>query len=72
MSTVGAIVVNCAMALLKEQGQHPKHCYHCNYLLNGMEKEGDVLLIHDESCPICSATNLVELFNRELKQSALN
>jgi hypothetical protein len=37
-----------------------------------MEKEGSVLLIHDESCPVSSAIGLVDLFNKEMKEMALN
>jgi len=72
MSQIGIMAINYAKALLKEQGNHPKHCCHCNYLLNGMEKEGSVLMIHDESCPVFSANNLIEAFNRELRDSASN
>jgi hypothetical protein len=72
VSQIGVMAINYARALLKEQKEHPKHCYHCNYLLNGMEKEGSILLIHDESCPVSSAIGLVDLLNKEMKEMALN
>lgn len=72
MSQVGMMALKYAMALLREQKEHPMHCYHCNYLLNGMEKGGGILMVHDDSCPVFSAHSLVELFNREMRDSALN
>jgi hypothetical protein len=72
MSQIGAVALRFAMALVKEQSKHPTQCFHCNYILNGMEKEGSVILIHDEKCEMLAAVMLVSEYNREISGQCIN
>ena len=66
MSHVGVIALHFTMALSKEQSKHPAKCFHCNYILNGMEKEGAMLLVHEENCDMLAALRLVREYEMEL------
>jgi hypothetical protein len=72
MSQIGIMALNYAMALTREQSDHSLVCLHCNYMLSGLEKEGSVVIIHEESCPVLSANNFVAGFNQNMKDSVLN
>lgn len=65
MTDLGKITLNFAMAILREQEQHPMTCVHCDYTISAIEGTG-VQLVHQPDCSVNFAQYFVDEFNKEL------